>query len=226
MLRTHKSVVATADNASSSLRSGCLDPAVPHFKRSAKNMKSLIILLLFVALTACKEEVAVVSVYDEVTTFTEDHQTTTTGAKLYLIDNVGLYSNIKVTLIHEGGLTELVSYGLASKAVNDIGMSLRFYPDRDNERYWSLCYRQPTEQEPIYSELIANDWYVANPNRSRYGGLRKDIEVIDSFVLMRSGKFFDVPTRNQLRACFTQDDFIEFSRGKDYVKFIRITLEK
>jgi hypothetical protein len=30
-------VVATADNATSSLRSGRLNPAVPHFKRSALN---------------------------------------------------------------------------------------------------------------------------------------------------------------------------------------------
>ena len=33
MLGTHKSVVATADNAAGSLRSGRLNPAVPHFKR-------------------------------------------------------------------------------------------------------------------------------------------------------------------------------------------------
>ncbi|MGF1530613.1 MAG: hypothetical protein ACFCU4_04570 [Puniceicoccaceae bacterium] len=34
--------MATADNAASSLRSGILSPAVPHFKRSAKNMNILI----------------------------------------------------------------------------------------------------------------------------------------------------------------------------------------
>ena len=37
MLGTHKSVVATADNAASSLRLGRLNSAVPHFKRWVKN---------------------------------------------------------------------------------------------------------------------------------------------------------------------------------------------
>jgi len=36
MKKPNKSVVATADNAASSLRSGRLTSAVPHFKRSAK----------------------------------------------------------------------------------------------------------------------------------------------------------------------------------------------
>lgn len=38
----NKSVVATADNAASSLRSGRLTPAVPHFKRSAKSMSQVL----------------------------------------------------------------------------------------------------------------------------------------------------------------------------------------
>lgn len=36
----HKAVVATADCAASSLRSGRLNPAVPHFRRSRKNTQS------------------------------------------------------------------------------------------------------------------------------------------------------------------------------------------
>ena len=39
MLGTHKSVVATADNAPSSLRSGRLFSAVPHFKRSPNQQR-------------------------------------------------------------------------------------------------------------------------------------------------------------------------------------------
>lgn len=38
--RQNKSVVATADNVASSLRSVRVFPAVPHFKRSAKKSKS------------------------------------------------------------------------------------------------------------------------------------------------------------------------------------------
>jgi hypothetical protein len=45
MLGTHKPVVATADNAASSLRSGRLFPAVPHFLTFNNNEDSSDILL-------------------------------------------------------------------------------------------------------------------------------------------------------------------------------------
>ena len=53
--RQNKPVVATADNAASSLRSGRRFPAVPHFKRWAKIIMrhALVVLLAFIFVAGC-----------------------------------------------------------------------------------------------------------------------------------------------------------------------------
>lgn len=59
MKKANTSVVATADNAAGSLRSGRLNPAVPHLKRSTNKKMKLIHCILAVAATlviSCKQK--------------------------------------------------------------------------------------------------------------------------------------------------------------------------